>query len=157
MTTKELEAKLFKTLSKMGVYMCLEVAMPHHAGINGYGNRERVDLLLLEAHGWNYESGIWRCFEIKVSKSDFHSKAAVTFYGNFNYYAMPRELYEKVKQEIPDGIGVFVADEHYDHCECVRKPKRIELVIPHNKLLFALMQGLSREYRKTKRAEGEKE
>ena len=57
------------------------------------------------------------CFEIKQSVSDFWSKNAVTFIGNKNYYVMPYGLYEKVKDEIPKEIGVYVACTRKDHIE----------------------------------------
>ena len=48
------------------------------------------------------------CVEIKVSVSDFHSDHGHNFVGHCNYYAMPLALYKKVKDEIPDGIGVLL-------------------------------------------------
>ena len=44
---------------------------------------------------------IFRCFEIKISKSDFRSNHGHNFVGNFNYYVMPKELYYEVEKEIP--------------------------------------------------------
>lgn len=51
------------------------------------------------------------CYEIKQSKADFHSKNALTFIGNYNYFVMPYALYEQVKDEIPLDVGVYVAVE----------------------------------------------
>ena len=51
------------------------------------------------------------CYEIKVTKADFHSKNGHNFVGNANYYVMPKALYEEIKNEIPDEIGVII------HCE----------------------------------------
>lgn len=47
------------------------------------------------------------CFEIKVTKSDFHSKHGHNFIGNLNYYVMPYTLYKEVENEIPENIGVI--------------------------------------------------
>ena len=47
------------------------------------------------------------CFEIKVTKSDFHSKHGHNFIGNLNYYVMPYSLYKQVENEIPENIGVI--------------------------------------------------
>ena len=47
------------------------------------------------------------CFEIKVSKQDFHSSHGHNFIGNLNYYVMPFELYKEIKNEIPNDIGVI--------------------------------------------------
>lgn len=49
------------------------------------------------------------CYEIKQSKQDFHSKNKLTFIGHKNYFVMPHSLYQEVKNEIPVGIGVYVA------------------------------------------------
>lgn len=48
------------------------------------------------------------CYEIKISKSDFKSKHGHNFVGNVNYYVMPKALYEEVKDQIPDDIGVIL-------------------------------------------------
>ena len=48
------------------------------------------------------------CYEIKISKDDFHSNHGHNFCGNANYYVMPSELYTVVKDEIPEDIGVIV-------------------------------------------------
>lgn len=48
------------------------------------------------------------CYEIKVSKADFRSKNGHNFIGHCNYYVMPRELYNDVKDEIPLEIGAIV-------------------------------------------------
>lgn len=48
------------------------------------------------------------CYEIKISKADFKSKHGHNFVGNANYYVMPKALYEEVKDQIPDDIGVIL-------------------------------------------------
>lgn len=71
----------------------------------GYGN-ERVDYMTMDSEG------IFRCYEIKVSKTDFMSKATKSFLGHFNYFVMPMELYEQIKNDdifktyIIKGIGL---------------------------------------------------
>lgn len=158
MTTKELELKIYNSVQcqygnpcriKNGFYTCFEVAIPPHEGVVDIFNRERVDMLSLESHGWDYSKGIWRCYELKVSKADFYSKAKTSFYGHLNYYVVPVELYEQIEKDVPDGIGVYIG---YDSnvAVCCKKAKRRELIIPHDKLVFALMQGLAREYQKSR-------
>lgn len=107
----------------MGVYGAFEVTF----------GRERVDFLTVN------RKGIWRAYEIKVTKEDFHSKAAKTFVGNYNYYAMPESLYEEVKNEIPDYIGV--TDGKWN----LKKPKKVELGLPVNELYINLVCALNRE------------
>lgn len=60
------------------------------------------------------EKGDFYCYEVKSSVEDFHSKNGHNFLGDYNYYVMPEEVYEKVKNEIPYYAGVFVPDSmHY--------------------------------------------
>ena len=103
--TLELEREIWQATHRQGVFCCYEVTI-------GWFGDERVDYLTYDT------KGIWRCYEIKVSVSDFHSKAKNTFIGHFNYYVIPRELYEKVRDEIPSHVGVYVGGG------CVKKAKR---------------------------------
>lgn len=157
MNTKQLERKLYDAVAcqrgfpgepKNGWHMCFEVAVPPHEDIIPIFNRERVDALCLETHGWDYSGGVWRCFELKITKSDFYSSAKLSFYGHYNYFVLPTKLYEQVKEDIPNGIGVYCASED-SIAFCVKRPKRQEIKIPHEKLIFAMMQRLSREFQKS--------
>lgn len=49
-----------------------------------------------------------QCFEIKVTKADFRSKNGHNFVGNLNYYVIPAELYEGIKDEVPEGVGIIL-------------------------------------------------
>lgn len=124
--TKELEYKIFKATNKQGIFGCFEVTI-------GWYGKERVDYITYDTNG------IWRCYEIKISKSDFHSKAHNTFIGHFNYYVMPKELYEAVKDEIPKHIGVYIGTD------LVKRPKKQELKVDEQILKDSLIRSLSRE------------
>ena len=113
--TLEIENQALRQFSKMGVFMCPECTLerawikeepanvslkefhsnPKYMQVEGKHIRtEIVDILEL-----NSQKG-WCCYEIKISKSDFHSRAIKSFVGEYNYYLMPDELYEQVKNEI---------------------------------------------------------
>lgn len=68
---------------------------------------ERFCRLYKTKHTYTIDTVI-TCVEIKVSVSNFHSDHGHNFVGHCNYYAMPLALYKKVKDEIPDGIGVLL-------------------------------------------------
>lgn len=106
--TKDLEKEIFNSLRKRGVFFCFEVTI-------GWYGKERVDMLSYDT------KGVFRCYEIKSSVEDFRSKAKKTFLGHYNYYVMPQEVYDKVKDEIPKEIGVYI------HGVCVKKSKKQEL------------------------------
>lgn len=56
--TKKLEREIWKATNKTGVFGCFEVTI-------GFNGNERVDFLTYDT------KGIWRCYEIKVSKKIF--------------------------------------------------------------------------------------
>lgn len=154
LTTKEMEHLIYRTIWKQGQYACFEVKMPDDRGTYFYNN-ERVDLLAFEIHGgFGVNKGIWRMYELKLSVSDFHSDNKITFLGHYNYYVMPYELYEKVKGEIPDWVGVYCIHTNKwgtRSCKLEKKPKKQELKVNHLSLMFSLLQSLSRENQKYRR------
>ncbi len=87
--------------------------------------------------------GIWRCYEIKISKSDFHSKAHNTFIGHYNYYVMPNKLYQQVKDEIPKHIGVII-----DGNSNVKNAKKQKLQEDEQILKNSMIRSLCRDVNK---------
>lgn len=121
---------------KNGIYSVCESSI---------GAKGIVDFLIYEIHGSGTGKEIWRCYEIKISNSDFHSKCKKTFVGNFNYYVMPEDLYNEVKSEIPKEIGVFVPDSKITQLYCIKKPVRQELKVKRDVMIYSLIKSLSRE------------
>lgn len=132
--TLRLEESIYAATNKQGVFGCFEVTI-------GWWGKERVDYLTYDT------KGIWRCYEVKTTVSDFRSPAAKTFIGHYNYFVMPGELYEKVKGEIPAGIGVYVGGA------CVLKAKRQVLGADEKTLFESMVRSLSREYQLTRRSQ----
>lgn len=73
--TVALEKSIRRVTRKTGVFGCYEVTI-------GFCGRERVDYMTYDT------KGVFRCYEIKVSKADFHSAAAKSFVGHYNYYVL---------------------------------------------------------------------
>lgn len=82
---------------KIGLYSSFEVAVKEN-------QREYIDFMTMDTNE------TIRCYEIKSSLADFKSKSTKTFIGDFNYYVMPAELYEKIKDELEWGVGVYVTE-----------------------------------------------
>ena len=106
--TIALEKAIRKETRKTGTFGCFEVTI-------GFFGKERVDYMTYDT------KGIFRCYEIKVTKADFHSGAAKSFVGHYNYYVLTRELYNQVKDEIPAEIGIYVGGT------LIKKAKRQDL------------------------------
>lgn len=127
--TLDLERKIWQATCKQGVFGCFEVTI-------GWFGKERVDYITYDTNG------IWRCYEIKISKADFRSKAHNTFIGHYNYYVLTKELYEQVKDDIPKHIGVYV------NSGLVKKSKKQELKVDEQILKNSMIRSLYREAEK---------
>ena len=160
--TLEIENQTLRQFSKMGVFMCPECTLerawikeepanvslkefhsnPKYMQVEGKHIRtEIVDILeLISQKGWF-------CYEIKISKSDFHSRAIKSFVGEYNYYLMPDELYEQVKNEIEKDIGVYSYNGQYLYLkQKARKHKLIDGM--DEQLYYAMIRSLNRERKK---------
>lgn len=142
MTTKDIENILYKQLWKKGWYGVYECAIPKC--LCRKTRRERVDMLTYET------TGIYRAYEIKISKQDLHSDNALSWIGHYNYLVCTESLVEDAKKMLPDDIGILVACEQKNKkwIRLEKRPKKRELLCSHEDMLFALMQALSREYKK---------
>ena len=96
------------------------------------------------------EKGDFYCYEVKSSVEDFHSKNGHNFLGDYNYYVMLEEVFDKVRGEIPYGVGVFVPDginyrgEWYD-LKSVKKAKRRDRKRPVSEMLLMMFRSCARE------------
>lgn len=96
------------------------------------------------------EKGDFYCYEVKSSIEDFHSKHGQNFLGDYNYYVMPEEVFEKVKNEIPYYVGVFVPDtmnykgEWYD-LKSIKKARRKDRSRPVCEMLLMMFRSANRE------------
>lgn len=89
------------------------------------------------------EKGDFYCYEVKSSVEDFRSKNGHNFLGDFNYYVMPTEVYEKVKKEIPYGIGVYVPSG--SDLESAQKARRKDRLRPVSEMLLMMFRSAARD------------
>lgn len=102
--TKDLEKLLANKFNDRNDFYVFECTL-------GWYGSEIVDCVM-----YNCQREV-NCYEIKQSVADFHSKNKLSFFGNKNYFVMPYILYEKVQNEIPYGIGVYVAIDRLERKE----------------------------------------
>ncbi|MCH3961148.1 MAG: hypothetical protein LKE48_03315 [Solobacterium sp.] len=144
-TTKMLEKLLSKHFNYRTDFYTFECTY-------GWNGSEIVDCI-----SYNCKREV-TCFEIKQSVSDFHSKAKLSFFGNHNYFVMPYALYEKVKDEIPKDIGVYVPTaypsykndfkEIYDVYEtlfCIKNARTLQLKADKEVILSSMLRCLCRD------------
>ena len=131
--THKLENQLWKHTKKRGTFGCFEVTI-------GWRGKERVDYLTYDT------KDIFRCYEVKVSKSDFYSTNRISFLGNYNYYVMPIELYEQVEEDIEGYVGVYISKE--GKLISVKRAKRQQLKVEKEILKDSMIRSLYRESEK---------
>lgn len=94
------------------------------------------------------EKGDFYCYEIKSCVADFNSKNGHNFIGDFNYYVMPKELYEQVKQRIPYNVGVLIPSK-CGALESIKKAKRTDRTRAVNEMLLMMFRSANRDRAKT--------
>ena len=140
--TIDLEKRLFLYLQKMGNYCVFECQL------GNYLTRTERKAGIVDCICINTDKKVY-CYELKVSKTDFHSKNGHNFYGNYNYYVMTKSLYEEIKEEIPNEIGVLI--NYNSTLKSVKKAKKKELTIPFEEIKNYMFRSLYREYQKYRR------
>ena len=131
--TKNIEQALRKEFSRQGVFCCEEVTI-------GWYGKERVDFMTYDTND------IFRCFEIKITKSDFKSKAAITFCGDYNYYVLTPKLYEDVVSYIAKPIGIYVYENH--RLTLIKKPQKQKSSVDRDVIKNSFIRSLAREANK---------
>ncbi len=81
--TTQMEETLYYYIRENGAVVVEEVTMPEEQGI--------VDTL--SCHLNNQQQFEWRCYELKVSKSDFRSKAKLSFIGTIIIILFYQKIY----------------------------------------------------------------
>lgn len=96
------------------------------------------------------EKGDFYCYEVKSSVEDFRSKNGHNFLGDYNYYVMPEDVYEKVKIQIPYKVGVYVPDrknyrgDWYD-LKSVKRAIRKDRDRPVSEMLLMMFRSAARD------------
>lgn len=153
--TKALSLSLVRHLNPENdtrIYMAREVTFDH-----GTQHQIRVDFMRFKPLNntiSGIEKGDFYCYEIKSSVEDFHSKNGHNFIGDYNYYVMPKDVFEKVKNEIPWGVGVFVSTtKDYQEelkLEQIRNARRKNREKPISEMLFMMFRSAARDNIKNK-------
>lgn len=116
------------------------------------GHSVRVDYMWFKPVN-NFVSGIEKgdfyCYEVKSSVEDFHSKNGHNFIGDFNYYVMPADVYEKVQKEVPWRVGVFVSSMEEDKgllkLKLIKKAMRSNRERPVSEMLLMMFRSCARD------------
>lgn len=151
-TTKLLSLSIQKHIDPKNdprIYWAKEVTFDYATS-----NAVRVDYMMFKPVN-NTVSGIiekgdFYCYEVKSSVEDFYSKNGHNFLGDYNYYIMLEDVYEKVKKEIPHKVGVYIPDgmnykgEWYN-LKSVKKAVRKDRDRPVSEMLLMMFRSAARD------------
>lgn len=155
--TTQLEETLYAYCAENGAVAAEEVTIPDANGIVDTLSYQQLPNGDLE----------WRCYELKVTKNDFHSSAKLSFIGHFNYFVLPHTLYQEVANEISADIGVL-SYHAYDQARLnqatdpvstpgylmvEKRARRQTLQVDEAQLMNRFILSLNREVHKAKQAE----
>ena len=103
------------------------------------------------------EKGDFYCYEIKSSIEDFHSKNGHNFIGDLNYYVMPEDVFQAIKNQIPYHVGVLVPGVY--GLQVVKKVHRKDRDRSVSEMLLMMWRSSRREMVKIRSAakDGKKE
>lgn len=90
----------------------------------------------------------WRCYEIKTSKQDFYSPHKWTFIGDYNYFVVPEDLYDIIKDDIPKGVGCYVYNGRVDGFRIAKKAARQKLVLSESQIMHDYLVSGNRDARR---------
>lgn len=151
--TKVLTHSLEKYINPKGdtrIYTAKEVTFDYATG-----HSVRVDYMRFKPVNntvSGIEKGDFYCYEVKSSVEDFHSKNGHNFIGDYNYYVMPEEVYEKVQKEIPWRVGVFVSSmkerDGFVDLRLIKKAMRSNRERPVSEMLLMMFRSASRDLHK---------
>lgn len=144
--TRQIERALWQRLvaDSMNVFGAFEVTV----GYTGYQVRgyDRADFVTCDT------DGTIRAYEIKTSVEDFHSDAKLSWCGKYNYYALSRDVYEQVKDELKSWskVGIYVYDPLGAHglgnLTCVRKAKQTTISVGQRvEVVESMLKAASRD------------
>ena len=152
MKTKEtlrLEQAILNHFDKIGTLACVEVKIGNTTSKSILTDKtEIVDVMVYEP------TTTVRCLEIKTSLSDFKSKQALSFYGDYNYLVIPDYLPDQIKgldafkDVLWNGIGVITINET-SKLTTYRKAKKKTLSFGTRAILLESMtRSLARDAKK---------
>lgn len=137
----ELTERLINPNNDSRTYWAREVTFDYATS-----SRVRVDYMKFEPLNTTIsgiEKGDFYCYEIKSSAEDFHSKNGHNFIGDYNYYVMPSEVYQKVSAEIPFGVGVYCPTG--SNLESVKQARRMNRQRPVSEMLLMMFRSANRD------------
>ncbi len=94
--------------------------------------RDKHQKQIVDFMSYDPKNAIFRCYEIKVSTSDFRSKAMKSWVGHFNYLVLTEELFDQQsldvwKSEIPDYVGIIVVNITDSGKKTIKKAARVNI------------------------------
>lgn len=154
-TTKMLSAMLEEYLNPKHdprIYTSKEVTFDY-----GTPFQRRVDYMRFKPLN-NFVSGLEKgdvyCYEIKSCKADFESSNGHNMLGDYNYYVMPKETYDEMKEKIAYKCGVICPEN--GRLKVIRTARRMDRKKPLIEILFMMFRSANRDVLKAEASSDKK-
>lgn len=148
MSRKETTIELSKALERYinpkkdpRIYYAKEVTFDY-----GTSSQVRVDYMRFNPVNNSLsgiEKGDFYCYEIKSCLEDFNSKNGHNFIGDYNYYVMTEDTYNRVQHIIPYRVGVLIKDGN--SLKSIRKSTRKDREKPLCEMLLMMYRSSQRD------------
>lgn len=109
----------------------------------GLGDEGIVDYVTMELG----KQRTIRCYELKITRSDFLSDAKKSFVGDYNFYVIPTELWGQVMNLIEPGIGCWCIDRDGTVHKMKRATKKA-CKLNRGETLMRILMALERDHLK---------
>lgn len=146
-TTQELSRLVIEYIAPYGdtrIYWASEVSFDY-----GTTHQIRVDFMKFKPKNntvSGIEKGDFYCFEVKSCIEDFNSKHGHNFIGDYNYYVMPKEVYEQIKDKIRWDVGVLVPyGDMFTSLKVAKKPHRVDRKRSIQEMLLMMFRSANRD------------
>ena len=91
------------------------------------------------------EKGDFYCYEIKSCVDDLMSGYGRNFFGDYNYFVMPKDVWEEKKELLTSLFGIGVLIPEGDRLTIVQKARRMDRKYPASFLLLMMFRSANRE------------
>lgn len=145
--TKEIELNFLLKLHLDGERAINECSLGRHGIVDiiSYSSKNVYETKPGNKRRTRTRPPVWKCYEIKTSKSDFKSTAKWTFIGHYNYFVIPEKLFGEIKANVPSGVGVIVYNEAKKTFSSKVRASKTKPLMRDDDILSEVMSSMSRE------------
>lgn len=145
--TREIELNFLLKLHLDGERAINECTLGRHGIVDiiSYSSKNVYEIKPGNKNRTRTRPPVWKCYEIKTSKADFHSPSKWTFVGHYNYFVIPEKLFRTIEKDVPKGVGVITYNEEHKYFTSKVRATKAKPLMRDDDLISEVMSSMSRE------------